>query len=145
MKKYSFVLITVIFVVSCVKEESGDSTYTTINNKSGYDIEIQEFLDGNYRTSTFIDNNQSIELVFGAGDHGGPIGPRIKPLTTSDSVRVIYYEKASIWHTTDENSSVSKSLMLESSYTGGKVRDGLYEYTYTFTPEDFDEAVLYGD
>jgi len=42
----------------------------------------------------------------------------------SASIWVIYFEKASNWHTKDVNSPVSRSLMLESSYEGGKVKDG---------------------
>lgn len=35
--------------------------------------------------------------------------------------------------------------MLESSYEGGKVKDGIYEFSYSFIPEDFEEALEFGD
>jgi len=144
MKSIIYILIAFIFS-SCVEGPVGDSTYTTIINKSGHSIELQEFYNGNYRSSSFIENNQSKEFKFEAGEPGGPTGPHIRPAMASDSIWVIYYEKASIWHTTDKNSPVSRSLMLESSYEGGKVGDGVYEFTYTFTPEDYEEALEFGD
>ncbi len=144
MKSTIFILIAFIFS-SCTEAPVGDSTYTTLINQSGHDIELQEFLNGIYSTSSFIDNNQSKDFNFISGNPGGFTGPSIRPLSYSDSIRIIYYEKASIWHTTDENSPVSRSLMLESSYEGGKVGDGVYEFTYTFTPEDYEEALEFGE
>ncbi|MCF6359742.1 MAG: hypothetical protein L3J29_03170 [Cyclobacteriaceae bacterium] len=142
---YLFLLLTLTLSYSCVEGPLGDNTYTTIINNSGHNIELQEFYNGAYRTSNFIENNQSKEFKSVSGEPGGPTGPHIQPLINSDSFRIIYFEKASIWHTTDVNSPVSRSLMLDSSYVGGKVRDGLYEFTYTFTPEDFEEALEFGD
>ncbi len=144
MKSIKYSLIAFI-LSSCMEGPLGDSTFTTIVNKSGHSIELQEYLNGAYRTSTFIDNNKSKEFKLTSGDPGDPTGPFIQPLTSSDSILIIYYEKASIWHTTDVNSPVSKSLMLENSYEGGKVSDGPYEFTYTFTPQDFEEALEFGD
>ena len=145
MKNISYLLVLLFLSFSCVEGPVGDTTYTTIINNSGLNIELQEFYNGAYRSSSFIENNNSKEFKFSAGDPGGPTGPYIRPSVNSDSVRIIYYEKASIWHTKDANSPVSRSLMLESSYEGGKVKDGLYEFTYTFTPEDFEEALEFGD
>jgi len=144
MKTFKYIFI--IFILSsCVEDPLGDSTYTTITNKSGHSIELQEYIGGAYRTSTFIDNNKSKEFNLTSGDPGDPTGPFIRPLTSADSIRVIYFEKASIWHTKDENSPVSRSLMLESSYEGGKTGDKKYEFTYTFTPEDYEEALKFGE
>ena len=137
--------LSIILLNSCVEGPVGDITYTTILNNSGHNIELQEFYNGAYRSSAFIDNNQSKEFKFGPGGPGDPTGAHILPLVNVDSIRIIYYEKASIWHTTDANSPVNRSLMLESSYEGGKVRDGVYEFTYTFTPEDYEEALEFGD
>ncbi len=144
MKSIIYIFIGFIFS-SCTEGPLGDSTYTTLINNSGLNIELQEFYNGAYRSSSFIENNQSKEFKSVSGEPGGSTGPSIRPSMAADSIRIIYYEKASIWHTSDVNSPVSRSLMLESSYEGGKVRDGLYEFTYTFTPEDFEEALEFGD
>ncbi len=147
MKKYIYQFFIWLALTSCIIEEApnGDSTNTTIINNSRHSIELQEFYHGEYKNSSFIDHNEKIEFhTGGGGDAGGFTGPDI-PFLSVDSVWVIYYEKASIMHTTDINSPVTKSLMLQSSYEGGKVKDGLYEFTYTFTPEDFEEALEFGD
>ncbi len=146
MKNILNVTILLIVFTSCFPEgDLGDETNTTLINRSGHNLEIQIFNNGAFRSSTFINNNIELELGGGSGEPGGPIGPWIRPLIDADSIWVIYYEKASIMHTKDENSVVSRSLMLESSYEGSKVKDGLYEFTYTFTPEDFEEALEFGD
>jgi len=144
MKSIKYTLIAFL-LSSCMEGPQGDSTSTTIVNKSGHSIELQEYIGGAYRISTFIDNNKNKEFNISFNDPGGATGPFILPLTNADSIRIIYYEKASIWHTTDVNSPVSRSLMLESSYVGGKIGDRKYEFTYTFTPEDYEEALEFGD
>ncbi len=139
--------LAIMFLLSsCFPEgDIGDETNTTLINKSGHNLEIQIFNNGTFQSSTFINNNMELELGGGSGEPGGPNGPWIRPLIDSDSIQIIYFEKASIWHTKDVNSPVTKSLMLESSYEGGKVKEGLYEFTYTFTPGDFEEALEFGD
>ncbi len=146
MKNIINVTILLIICISCFPEgDLGNVTYTTLINNSGHNIEIQKFYNENLQSFWFIDNNSDLELKAGSRDPGGPVSPWIQPQLGADSIWVIYYEKASIMHTTDENSPVSRSLMLESSYVGGKVRDGIFEFTYTFTPEDFEEALEFGD
>ncbi len=145
MKNISYLLLLLFLPFSCVEAPVGDTTYTTIINNSGHNIELQEFYNGVYRSSSFIENNNSKEFKFSSGDPGGPTGPQIRPSVDSDSVRIIYYEKASIWHTKDVNSPVSRSLMLESSYVGVQVKNSPYEFTYTFTPADCEEALEFGE
>jgi len=138
-------IIIAIILCSCSSEQSGDSTRTTIFNNSGHSIELQLFRKGEFRSSEVIENNGNKEY-FLAGDLGGPLGFVLPPFkTVVDSAQIIYGELASIWHTKADNQVVSKSLLLESSYKGGKVKDGLYEFTYTFTEDDFQEALDFGD
>jgi len=147
MKNISYLLLLLALTLSysCAERITGDSTFTTIINNSEHNIELQEFYNGAYRSSSFIENNQSKEFKAVPAEPGGPTGPHILPLVNVDSIRIIYYEKASIWHTTDANSPVSRSLMLDSSYVGGKTGDKKYEFTYTFTPEDYEEALEFGE
>ncbi len=44
-------------------------------------------------------------------------------------------------HTKQEYQNVSRSILLKTSYSGGKVNDKLYEIYYDFTDADYDEAV----
>ena len=126
---------------SC-RDKNGDLTTTTLSNNSGYSIELQEFFNGEFQSSTIINNND--KKKYSKGGERAIIGAIVPPFDT-DSIWIIYYEKASIMHTANINSPVSRSLMLESSYEGGKVSEGLYEFTYTFTPADFEEAMEFGD
>ncbi len=139
--KNVFILILVM-ATSCIKEPIGDSTVTRLINNSGHSIEMQIYRNGEFQSVTIIDNNKTKEYRYGG--EAGAVGTTLPPFS-ADSVRIIYYEKASIWHTKDENSPVSRSLMLESSYEGGKTGDNTYEFTYTFTPEDFEEALKFGE
>jgi len=140
------VVLLLIFCSSCISTgEGGDGTQTTLYNYSGLDVEFQLFRKGKYISSSFIKNGEGKEYTLNA-EEGGPLGPTLPPFeTVTDSVQVIYGELASIWHTKAANQIVSKSLLLASSYKGGKVKDGLYEFTYTFTEDDFQEAVDFGD
>jgi len=137
-----FILISLGYTSCTIREEGGTDTKTTLFNHSSHNIELQQFSSGEYRGSVFIDNSKSEEIYF-SGDMGQK-GSVIQ-LTFGDSIQIIYGELASIWHTKADTQIVSKSLLLESSYTGGKVKDGLYEFTYTFTEDDFQEAVDFGD
>ncbi len=139
--KNIFILIALIITASCT-EPFGDSTTTKLINNSEHSIEMQIYRNGEFQSVTIIDNNKTKEYSYGGGTG---VSGTILPPFSADSVWIIYYEKASIWHTTDVNSPVSKSLMLESSYVGGKTGDKKYEFTYTFTPQDFEEALEFGD
>ncbi len=147
MKRAQYIVAFLFMVFSlsaCINEGIGTVTLTHFINNSGHDIEFQVFFQGEFQKSTIITNNDQWERDI-AIDRGDGNTPFLPPPFDVDSIQIIYYEKASIWHTTDVNSPVSKSLMLETSYEGGKVRDGLYEFAYTFTPEDFEEALEFGD
>jgi hypothetical protein len=137
--------ITLLVLFSCdVGASGGDSTFTTIHNNSGSKIEMQFFRNGEFQSVTFIDHNESSEFNLGSGNFGGPTGAQIWPILSADSIWVIY-NKASIMHTKNESSPVSRSLLLETSYEGGKTGDKTYEFTYTFTPADYEEALEFGD
>ena len=141
----SIILFVIILFNSCIsKEEPGVATVTTVFNTSGHDIEFQRFVKEKYISSEFVKNNESVMFNFPAKD--GHTGARLPFFDiNADSIRVYYYEEASIWHTKEENQVVSKSLLLKSSYKGGMVNDTRYEFTYTFTEDDFQEAVDFGD
>ncbi len=144
--KNALKLSLILLLNACFPEgDLGDATNTTLINRSGLNLEIQIFRNGKYQSSSFISNKKNLEYSAGSREPGAPTGATILPLISADSIQVIYFEKASIWHTTDVSSPVSRSLMLESSYEGSKVKEGLYEFTYTFTPEDYEEALEFGD
>jgi len=143
--RLKILLFLVLLNTRCIStEEPGIATQTTIFNTSGHDIEFQRFVKEKYISSEFIKNNENVMFNFPAED--GHTGARLPFFDiNADSIRVYYYEKASIWHTKAANQLVSKSLLLKSSYKGGMVNDTRYEFTYTFTEDDFQEAVDFGD
>jgi len=144
MKRTQYIVAFLFMAISlsaCINNGTDATTLTHFVNNSGHDIEFQIFFQGEFQESTIITNNDQWEQSVTLEE--GDAWPQ--PPFDADSIRIIYYEKASIWHTTDINSPVSRSLMLESSYIGGKVRDRLYEFTYTFTSEDYEEALEFGD
>lgn len=141
--KFLFVLIVLSSTVSCVDNEFGSRTETTFINISGHRIQLQDSIDGKIKLLDSIGNNE--KRVYKLGGNLGGTNKPLFPFDVGDSTLVVYYEKASIWHTTDTISVVSRSLMLESSYEGGKTGDKTYEFTYTFTPADYEEALEFGD
>ncbi len=148
MKNIILIIVVLILGTACGSEPSGDRTNTTLFNESSHKVELQQFYAGEFKSSIIIENNNSKEYKSGDGGIGGPLGSNLPPFykpPAPDSIQIIYGELASIWHTKAINQVVSKSLLLESSYKGGKVKDGLYEFTYTFTEDDFQEAVDFGD
>jgi len=143
MKYIIKIIVIIVLITSCSQEPEGPTTLTTLYNFSGHDIELQQFRFGEFKSSIIIGSNKSEEFSIGGGRGNFDI-PFLPPFE-ADSIQIIYGELASIWHTKAANQVVSKSLLLESSYKGGKVKDGLYEFTYTFTEDDFQEAVDFGD
>ena len=144
MNKITLSVVLILLCNACGGDPSGESTNITLYNLSGLPIELQQFSGGEYRSSTFINHNENEEYHL-QKDLGG-IGSYLPPFDVYiDSIQIIYGEIASIWHTNADTQVVSKSLLLKSSYQGGKVKDGLYEFTYTFTEDDFQEAVDFGD
>ncbi len=147
MRRTQHILVFLFIAISlsaCIKDGPGSTTKTTIINNSGHDIEMQTYFQGEFEQSRIIKNTKQLEFSISNSKADGVL-PFLAPPFTADSIWIIYYEKASIWHTIDKNSLVSKNLMLAGSYVEGKINGGLAEYSYTFTPEDFEEALEFGD
>jgi hypothetical protein len=106
---------------------------TFLVNNSGSKIEIQQYYGGKFYRKEIIENKKRAEYII--------VREKLilTPFVNMDSVRIIY-ETASIWHTRDKNSLVTKNIMLDSSYVGGQ-----NIYTYTFTKADYEEAIEFGD
>jgi len=151
MKNYTTVFILLLLFSSCVREKGSvfsEIDYViSIENNSGYDINMRVI--GEIIIHGTIKNNEKMQFRYAyPSSNGANTIPDLPPpldFQEADSIKITYFEKASIMHTTDVNSPVSRSLMLESSYVGGKTGDKTYEFTYTFTPEDYEEALEFGD
>ena len=59
-----------------------------------------------------------------------------------DTTWVVFDGELKVLHTKFNGKDASRSILLESSFTGGKVNDKLYEIYYDFTDADYDEAVI---
>ena len=106
-----------------------------IRNASNYIIELVRLIDGEPYSDIIYPEEEKVfqNLIY---ESDLPFFP-----TAGDTSIVIYENDISVMHTKQEVQKVSRSIMLESSYTGGRVNDKLYEIYYTFTNEDYEEAV----
>ncbi len=138
-------LLFLAVISSCIVETEPeypiptDEYFLELINKSSHTIEIERLSNGIVFQSYVLGLSESIiisdfyerepiELFYVYGD----------------STRVIYDDDISVFHNREEVQSVSRGLMLPSSYSGGKVSDEDYEFAYEFTDADYDEAVELG-
>lgn len=148
MKNYTALFTLLVMFSSCDTDIIlSDTTYEiAIVNNSGYDIDIR--LVGEIIIIGSIKNNEKMEFYSSYSNNDADTIPELPPpldFKKADSIRITYDGKVVIWHTKDTNSPVTKSLMLKSSYEGGKVSNSEnYEHTYTFTPADYEEALNFG-
>lgn len=150
MKNYILV-ISLLALLSCTPESDQVFTETTylitIVNNSGHNIDMR--VVGEIIIVGSIKNNDKMAFHFSypsnVEDSTAIELPPPPDFQEADSIRITYLEKASIWHTKADSQVVSKSLQLKSSYVERKTSSTEYEYTYIFTPEDYEEALEFGD
>ncbi len=110
--------------------------YTIIVNNSNHIVDIHRYFEGELFHTIIIGQSKKWEFKNELFKEQLPFFPEI-----ADSVQIFYDGSISVWNTKDEVQPVDRSMLLVSSYTGGKVNDKLYEIYYTFTDEDYEEAV----
>jgi hypothetical protein len=141
MKKISIVLIWVLLLSSCIKDYS-TLTEFVIENNLEHVVKIQV---SNFETEFY----SSVDTIFTIG-----VGSKINYNYEKDGEDAVYEypfgasSDSIIIHFNDTVSSIfSKNkdsqynpLKIE-NYSGGRIKKGLYRYTYTFTNQDFQEAL----
>jgi len=139
----TFLLVTIALISSCnllggekFPPEPEIEHYTFIWNDSNHYIKIYRYRDGQIVHINKLELDQNLEI------YNEIFADPPFFLSWGDSVKVVYDDTLSVWHFENEIQDVSRSVMLPSSYTGGKVNDKLYEIYYTFTDVDYDEAVV---
>ncbi len=151
MKKQIIFFISILILFSCHRINEPSITETsyiiTIENNSGYNIDMRLF--GKTIIEGSIKNNEKIVFRFSYPSNvEDSISLELPPppdFQEADSIRITYNNEVTIFHTKKEVQLVSKSLQLKLSYVGGKTTSTEYEFTYTFTPEDYEEALEFGD
>ncbi|NOU19514.1 MAG: hypothetical protein HOO91_18315 [Bacteroidales bacterium] len=140
MKKLFLLLILVCcFYSSC--RDHGTLTIFYVNNISNHDVEISVFnaeiqsRGGAIDTTYVIPKNGRIEdRVSTKGDNDFSYFPFGNPdsaiIVFDNSLRIIYRR----------NDSNPRNILKIDSYSGGKVDDGLYEFYYSITEEDYNKA-----
>jgi len=114
--------------------------FLEINNRSSHKIEIERYNSNGVNFASYALNSQQDTVIFDYYEEEPIPLFYIFGFTTT----VIYDNDVSIIHTREEEQPASRSLFLPASYTGGKVSDEQYIYTYEFTNADYDEAVALG-
>lgn len=142
MKRISMILVVLVFFFSsCIKDYS-TLTEFIIKNNSEYELKIQV---SNFETEFY----STVDTTFIIGvdsqisykyEKDGEEAVYYNPFGTSSDSIIIYFNDTITNMFNKNNPSLYNPLIME-NYSGGKVKKGLYRYTYTFTNQDFQEAL----
>lgn len=111
--------------------------YTYWSNNSSYSIEIIRYYEGEVFKPFILSESEGRNWYNNIFKEDLPYFP-----TIADSIKIIYDNGIHVWHTNEIVQEVSRSVLLEEFYTGGKVNDKLYEIYYKFTDADYEEAMV---
>lgn len=145
MKRIVVILICFIPLLGCDRLFGGGENfpeipdivhYTIIENNSSHVIEVEAIWEGEIYPYTLYPDQRKVFDIW-LYEYKLPYFP-----TLGDTAQVIYDDSITVLHTKQDVQDVSRSIMLRSSFTGGKVNDKLYEIYYTFTDVDYEEAVV---
>ena len=126
---------------SCIKDYSTVTKFV-IKNRSDQNIKIQvsHFETVFYATTDtifFIEADSEINHQY---EKDGKDAIYEFPFGGSSDSLIIFYNDIDSTVFTKNNSSQRNPLNIE-NYSGGKVKDGLYRYTYEVSKQDLQEAI----
>lgn len=141
MKKIILISVLALLISSCIKDYSTLTEFVIENNS---DHAVKASLT-NFEAEFY----KSVDTVFTIG-----VGSKISysyendgddtvyeyPFGTSSGPIVIHFDNSVSSTFNKNNESKFNPLKLE-NYSGGKIKKGYYRYTYTFTNQDFEEAL----
>lgn len=139
-----FVIVIVSVASSCDRMEPYTNVEFVIINNSKYTTDLRYFIyrmpDGYTKTDTMlrITQNSEIRVCYyddmGSSIYGFPLGiyPDSVFLTFDNTKRIIYRS----------NDSSGKGILDINNYEKRKVDEHNYEFTYTITEEDYNNAIL---
>lgn len=126
-----------ILVYSCVPPESYSFVSYTISNNSNHEVNIEIYYH-DYEIDSINLIQIGSDTIFQGYQEGQVADP---PPFLSDSVRITYDDSISIMHYRTAVQTASRSILLNDSWTGGKVEEYRYEWEYIFTDADYLEAL----
>lgn len=126
-----------LIVGSCVPPESDSFVTYKIINDSQHKVMIRIYQ--NDLTIKNIDLPETgNDTTFQGYQEGQVADP---PPFLADSVKVVYDDSIFIFHFRYANQTASRSILLSSSWNGGKIEKSKYDWKYIFTNEDYLEAL----
>jgi hypothetical protein len=127
MKNFIIILLIFISLFSCKPEPYNAEIKYLISNASTHNIELTFFHTPDYKdTIFFIFPDSIIEYNSAIG------GFADSAYLNFDNVKQIIYRL---------NDGMTRNILVEDNYMGGKVNDYLYQYVYEITEEDFENAI----
>lgn len=112
--------------------------FLELNNQSTHNIEIKLYSNGDHFDSYFL-NVTKDTVIYDYFEE-----PLLVFANYGDSVQIFFDDFISINHNRDLHQLADRSLLLPSSYEGGKVNDEQLVFSYDFTDLDYEEAVNKG-
>lgn len=142
MKKFLILIIVISFLISsCGTGEPESRTDFTIKNVSSHNVKLTVFNGAmpnqNIKDTIFLlDSNSEISYYYILDGEDAPISEY--PLGPADSAYIIFNDNLRIIYRRDDLNP--RNILDINSYDGGKVDDGWYQYKYSITNEDYDNA-----
>lgn len=146
--KNIFIFILLSYIACSCSIDPGTSTTFHVQNQSGRNLSIDFFNTEFFRIETFIDttlyvpNNTRIkQFISGRGRNGPntifPFGSATDSVIIrfEGDVRIIYRQPRRFGNAGNRN------ILSLDSYTGGRKREGVYEFFYTITEQDYLDAL----
>ncbi len=134
------IIVTCLFVLSCNRMESYTNTEFVIANNSKHDLELRYFvyLEQHYSVEDTIFNipkKSEMRVMYyddmGSSVYGRPLG------LSPDSVYITFNSKRIVYRKGDTE---NMGIIDIANYYERKVDDNNYEFTYTITSEDYENA-----
>lgn len=136
-------LIPLFFICySCITDHITSTVFIIKNNTNNLvkiDVQIMDESSSYIKDSLLVINEFSeVENSFiKDGEDSMALSPfGLNPNTAE----IIFDDTLSIFYTWDDTNP--RNIIDINNYTGGKVKDGLFEFTFTITEEDYNNAVL---
>ena len=137
-------LIVLSIVCCCLScGDHGTTTVFYVKNASSHHVKLTVFNAefqsiGGYKDSTFIiPSNSEVNISFLARGNNDytllPFGIK------ADSAYIIFDDSLRI--TYNRNDLIPRNILHFDSYSGGKKDDALYEYNYTISEADYNNAI----
>lgn len=141
MKKTIVVIVTLSLCFSCIREYESRTNYLFINDTKAKIELVAKRTDSSHSyvidSSTVIETKAKVEFYY-VEDGDNQVSRHPFGYTVPE-VNIVFNDSL-ILHYSHDDINPRNILQIE-NFEGGNVRTGIFEFSYAFTEEDFNNAV----